>query len=1038
MTKTIGVRVLHATVLVVGLSLALPAHGAAVSPGYDLLETDIGTTYDDLDLPAGFFGPGSQPFEGRVFFEGVPFNTWDPDGPGPQPPVTGLYYTDTIVRRNALAPPPSATIPIEIRELHLVSAAPITVVGGPGAGLWNVHADVTLDPGTGSVFPPQALGSMTIRHEDANGGTFDSTLSVASAVTFRRIFPGPMVIGPVVGPALTFTVTGAPWCNTANPLGYPFGHTATDVVGLTSNFFASVSCVNATARPFPITYSVDGGRFNPLRTGAALTPVPNPAEGRFQPVAVHLPPNDVFALGTAPGANGYATEGEIFQAAGNTLGLPPNTTNVDRMSAALGIGPGGTPPFIGPFAPNPGAPVPLPAPPGVLGPPGAFGPPPGNAVGTLGLVPNDNVDGLSYGRDSGNVLYFSVDPFSIGVPFSAVRFHAVTSPGPAALGGPLPTNPGGGDPGDEAAGDVYKSLQLLNFGSYIPLHFANGMFAPPAFLAPNALVFDELALGLQAPALNGSAIAPPEDDLDGLELADTGDRVFGVDIRALGAVGPDGIPDRCTFFSIDTASPSNSLFVAPGFLSSPDDILVTPAGGFTFGVFADGVAHIGLLPGDDIDALALSDVRGLCTLDPGLDEALFSFHPGSPNVLVGCDGVAGSGDEVSPADVFYTNFTTPFCSPGPPAPYVSAGGLGLLISDNVNAIDILPWIKHPNPGQPPTPPPWPVKTLTGEQAARAAHGIRVSEKRRYPHFTVGDFQINSVMLGPIIANVQGPTEVEALSEQLNPDTLNSHIPTEIVLMQLNGNAGPAGPVQIRAGRNLMPTLPRTHGEIQGNGPGQFFPADSFFDVFFQVDLPAFGLQLRNQTPFRVQGSILELPPQGNVYLGNDPVDLFDQFNNFAGQLVFGRHQPRCQSDADCNDDGNPCTADVCDIAGGVCLHSPLPDSDGDGVCDPADNCPGLPNSGGQGPIVFGQTVKAVTKTQFCWPNPTSAEWLQGNLGVVSTYGFNSMNSVNAACFIDGTVPLPNQGLYYLVRHNCPAGSWQNDLGSEPNRDATLP
>jgi hypothetical protein len=86
------------------------------------------------------------------------------------------------------------------------------------------------------------------------------------------------------------------------------------------------------------------------------------------------------------------------------------------MSAALGIGPAPAgPPFLGPFAPNPAAPTPAPPPPGVAGPPGSFGPPPGNTVG---------------------VMLFSVDPATLGVPFSGANSQAVLSPSTLPLSRP--------------------------------------------------------------------------------------------------------------------------------------------------------------------------------------------------------------------------------------------------------------------------------------------------------------------------------------------------------------------------------------------------------------------------------------------------------------------------------------------------------------------------------------------------------------------------------------------------------------------------
>ena len=95
--------------------------------------------------------------------------------------------------------------------------------------------------------------------------------------------------------------------------------------------------------------------------GAEGLRVPDPC-----PIGGHPEPNDVFALGGAglaavPPSWGYLTEGELFQSSGAVLGLAPDLTNVDRMSASLGIGPApGGPPFIGPFSPNTAAPVPTP------------------------------------------------------------------------------------------------------------------------------------------------------------------------------------------------------------------------------------------------------------------------------------------------------------------------------------------------------------------------------------------------------------------------------------------------------------------------------------------------------------------------------------------------------------------------------------------------------------------------------------------------------------------------------------------------------
>src|SRR5258705_6775419 len=140
-----------------------------IPAGVDLFTTPPGgSTFDSFGgapIPAGFFGPGSLPFGGTIPFQGAPLG--GPFGP-----------TDTIVQRMAPAslpgPGSSATVPIEIVALSLVSATPITVnySGGPPPEQWNVRACL-------SDSVPQPTGPMTITAGCAGeGGTFTSSLPV--------------------------------------------------------------------------------------------------------------------------------------------------------------------------------------------------------------------------------------------------------------------------------------------------------------------------------------------------------------------------------------------------------------------------------------------------------------------------------------------------------------------------------------------------------------------------------------------------------------------------------------------------------------------------------------------------------------------------------------------------------------------------------------------------------------------------------------------------------------------------------------------
>ncbi|MGK7878502.1 MAG: hypothetical protein AB4060_00115 [Crocosphaera sp.] len=374
--------------------------------------------------------------------------------------------------------------------------------------------------------------------------------------------------------------------------------------------------------PLPVTFSVDIN-----------------AEGL--PVPLHGNPNDVWALDQS----GYATEGEVFQSSGATLGLPPDGTNVDRMSSSLGLGPApGGPPFVGPFAPNPGA-------------PNAAPPAPGRSLGTFGLQPMDNIFSLSYGMDSGNILQFSVTPNTVGRRGTDVFFESTLSP--------IPT----GDPGNEAAGDIFKSRWFSPFGSYIPDHLAVNQLLNPATKLNN-IYRDEQELGLQAPANAGAN--SPEDDLNGLEEADTGDNFWGVDNDVNGVVDND----KYAFFSLGSSSLSLG-----GTVETADILVADDSQMFT--TYADKT-DIGLQAGDIVDALVLSDVGNVGVgpsgkapngvLDMG-DEALFSLAAGSPTLAT---------SNLSAGDVLYTDFDGTFNL------YAQYDHLGLEKTDDLNALDIKP------------------------------------------------------------------------------------------------------------------------------------------------------------------------------------------------------------------------------------------------------------------------------------------------------------------------------------------------------------
>ncbi|GAB4321900.1 MAG: hypothetical protein Kow0074_13040 [Candidatus Zixiibacteriota bacterium] len=403
--------------------------------------------------------------------------------------------------------------------------------------------------------------------------------------------------------------------------------------------------------PYSVLYSVDGKN--------------NPAEGLLVPG--HPEPNDVYALSQL--VNGYNTEGELFQSSGAFLGSAPDRTNVDRISAVLGIGPAplGGPPFTGPFAPN-AAPPPFPPPPG--------------ALGTFGLRDGDNINSLSFGRDAGNVLLFSVNTLAKGVVGTAVHFEAVLSP-VAGPGGPLGPSNGGGDPGNEAAGDLFRSQLYRPFVGPAGLGFGQTLVPTPR--ATNGLEIDELQFGLQAPAINHSAgLGFGEDDLDAVE-ADNADNVDS---------NRDGIPENHVYFSLGPSStqiiagvpdpfPGSSTALDPNGVSTDDILIAPPSGGpaFRYAIFARGVQDLGLLDGDMIDALALLDTDPYGRLNDG-DMFLFSLAGGSPSLVAGANPNMPGGT-LSPGDVYFKRIGVAGIQY-----YANAPSLGLNPEDELDALDI--------------------------------------------------------------------------------------------------------------------------------------------------------------------------------------------------------------------------------------------------------------------------------------------------------------------------------------------------------------
>src|SRR3954471_22816007 len=148
---------------------------AQLAPQFSLFQTDPSQNVfrfaGSSAIPAGFFAPDSQIFEGAANFGGDPLVRFQGQDVG---------NADTVVERTGDAAPgpdgsPGQPAPVELLALSLVSVRPIEVQTGSGPQLWDVRA--TLSPSRVSG------GTFTLTQTEAKGGTFDSQITVYPVFT---------------------------------------------------------------------------------------------------------------------------------------------------------------------------------------------------------------------------------------------------------------------------------------------------------------------------------------------------------------------------------------------------------------------------------------------------------------------------------------------------------------------------------------------------------------------------------------------------------------------------------------------------------------------------------------------------------------------------------------------------------------------------------------------------------------------------------------------------------------------------------------
>lgn len=254
-------------------------------------------------------------------------------------------------------------------------------------------------------------------------------------------------------------------------------------------------------------------------------------------------------------------------------------------------------------------------------------------------------------------------------------------------------------------------------------------------------------------------------------------------------------------------------------------------------------------------------------------------------------------------------------------------------------------------------------------------------------------ETNVIAGGPVTIRKAGPADDATSFPGTRP--IDGHldvVDTEIVGMSLTG-----GGVTLRAGtmsgsvQPLQPTL----GAV-AEQPGDPSSADSFFDVFFEVDLG--GTQYYNQTPYRLAQVVDCLPPQRNYHHLAGCVPLYTSpFPGGAAPVAWLVQANHFTYPACCGVTGVPggCQPNVsvaqCQAIGGTTVPACLGDINGNGIddaCDPkcerdatsptkcSNDCPigtpagyqCLPSKGGCDPInqgTCGVQECACTDPNFC-------------------------------------------------------------------------
>jgi len=258
----------------IGGSLAFAGAGDSIHRGVDLWMTVAGfaqTSFAKEPIPADFFCAGSQPFTGKIMFQGAPLAAT---------PAGSLGSIDTAVRRlddasfNAQG---EATTRIQLLALSLVSVKPIATSCG--------QYDVAV-----SLAGEQPVTTMRIFRTEALGGTYSAPLALNVKAVFtpvdgdrsgRREVTRRIELGP--GSRSVWAYVKAPQYPAGVKVDTDGDGRPDTLLPVSSNFLAGVSPAVLKGEPARLTLAAS--------TSPMPAPTPSCPAGQCPHQSCHCDPN---------------------------------------------------------------------------------------------------------------------------------------------------------------------------------------------------------------------------------------------------------------------------------------------------------------------------------------------------------------------------------------------------------------------------------------------------------------------------------------------------------------------------------------------------------------------------------------------------------------------------------------------------------------------------------------------------------------------------------------------------------------------------